>query len=97
MAYEMGLPAPYPAQKWKVKIRDRERTEEPHVTILHKTRNWRFSLRKNQFLDVDPDPRDVPKEIVLAIQAQIASLRLEWDAMYPENPVFSQEEDNDEL
>jgi hypothetical protein len=38
MAFSLPLSPPLRAQGWKVKIRDRERSEPPHVTILHRTR-----------------------------------------------------------
>jgi hypothetical protein len=96
MAFSLPLPPPLPAQGWKVKIRDRERIEPPHATVLHKTRAWRFGLRTLDFLDAEPDPDDVPTELVDAILADIDRLRREWDAMYPENPVDSSGEEDDD-
>ena len=96
MAFSMPLPAPLPAQGWKVKIRDRERNEPPHATVLHKTRAWRFDLRAGEFLDDDPDPSDVPNELIDEIERNIDLLRREWDARYPENPVASEEEPADD-
>jgi hypothetical protein len=61
MAFLLPLPSALVAQGWKAKIRDRERTEPPHVTVLQKTRAWRFDLRAGRFLDMEPDPKDVPK------------------------------------
>jgi hypothetical protein len=54
VAYELELPKKLKAERWKVKIRDRERSEPPHVTILHKTRAWRIGLRSGSFLDREP-------------------------------------------
>jgi hypothetical protein len=64
MAFSLSLPAALVAQGWKAKIRDRERTEPPHVTVLQKTRAWRVDLRTGRFLDKEPDPNDVPKELL---------------------------------
>jgi hypothetical protein len=72
-----------------VKIRDRERLEPPHATILHKTRSWRFDLRSERFLDGEPDPAEVPAGVVDAVRADLVTLRREWDRMFPENPVVS--------
>jgi hypothetical protein len=75
----------------KVKIRNLERKEPPHATVLHKTRAWRFDLRSLRFLDKEPDPAEVPDEVVAEIKRQLELLRREWDAMYPENPIESAE------
>jgi hypothetical protein len=44
MVYELRLPRIFRDRGWKVKIRNLERTEEPHVTIIWKTRSWRYSI-----------------------------------------------------
>jgi len=95
VAFSLPLPEPLPSRGWKAKIRNLERNEPPHVTILHKTRAWRFDLRTQTFLDKDPDPKDVPDELVAEVKLQLELLRREWDAMYPENPIESQEERDD--
>ncbi len=48
MAY--SLPADLALQGWKVKIRDRERAEPPHATILQGTDAWRLNLRNGSFM-----------------------------------------------
>jgi hypothetical protein len=95
MAFSLPLPPPFPAQGWKVKIRDRERNEPPHVTILHKRRAWRFDLRSGRFLDQDPDPKGVPEEVIATIKANGGLLQQKWDEMYPENPIESTEVGDD--
>lgn len=90
MAYALKLPKKFKDQKWKAKIRDKERTEPPHVTILHKARAWRIGLRDSAFLDKEPPPGDVPDDLVKFVQAHMDELVAEWDAMYPENPVESE-------
>jgi len=90
LAFELKLPAPRDSQGWKAKIRDRERVEPPHVTIIHRTRSWRLGLRSGEFLDKEPDPRDVPDQVVAAIRGSILQLREKWDVTYPENPVSSE-------
>lgn len=87
MAYELDLPTRLEHQGWKVKIRDRERVEPPHVTVLYKTRAWRFGLRDLEFLDRKPPPGDVPAELVALLTARLDELVAAWDEMYPENPV----------
>ena len=91
MAFSLPIPPPLPAQGWKVKIRDNERNEPPRVTIIHKRRAWRFGLRSEGFLDKDPDPNEVPQEVIAEVEKQLELLRREWDEMYPENPVESKE------
>ena len=94
MAFSLPLLQPWDSQGWKVKIRDRERLEPPHVTVLHRSRAWRWNLRTGGFMDADPPPADVPKQIVAVIVENLARLRAEWDAMYTSNPVTPREADD---
>ena len=87
MPFDLRLPESLSGRGWKAKIRDRERLETPHITVLLRTRSWRVSLRDLTFLDRAPPPRDVPREIVDAITGNLRRLREAWDAMYPDNPV----------
>jgi hypothetical protein len=91
MAYSLPLPDELAKQGWKVKIRTRERNEPPHVTILCRTRAWRYGLRELKFLDREPPPREVPGEVVAAIRKSLERLKSTWDEMYPHNPITSQE------
>lgn len=87
MAFELELPPLLSAQGWKVKIRDKERMEPPHVSILRKTDCWRYDLRTGGFLDDDPPPRKVPTQLMELVTTNLDLLRTTWDAMYPENPI----------
>ena len=91
MPFELRLPDALRKQGWRVKIRERERLEPPHVSIIRRLRTWRFGLRDSRFLDRSPTTRDVPQEIVDHICAHLDELRQEWDAMYPENPIGEEE------
>ena len=91
MAYALDMPDEWRSQGWKVKIRDDERNETPHVTFLRRRQAWRLSLRTGAFMDALPDPGDVPGELARLVWGQRAALCRAWDAMYPENPVFSQD------
>lgn len=84
MPFEVDLPASVKRAGWKVKIRERERLEPPHVTIMFKTETWRRGLRHRTFL-VPPGGswRNLPAEV----QHNWDALVQGWDAMYPENPV----------
>ena len=95
MPFALNLPEPWATRGWKVKIRDRERLEPPHVTILRRTRAWRFDLRSERFLDKEPDPNEVPKEVVSEVRSNLTLLRQEWDRMFPENRVSSQDPDDE--
>ena len=95
MPFALNLPEPWATRGWKVKIRDRERLEPPHVTILRRTRAWRFDLRSERFLDKEPDPNEVPKGVVDEVRLNLTLLRREWDRMFPENRVFSQDPDDE--
>lgn len=90
MAYELTLPPRLKSQQWKVKIRDRERVEPPHVTLMHRTKAWRLGLREGAFLDKKPPPEDVPEDLVEYVLEHIGELVEAWDEMYPENPVESE-------
>lgn len=93
MPYVVALPEKYAKQGWVAKIRDRERLEPPHVTVMHKTRKWRWDLRELRFMDLEPNPRLVPREIVGVLRNKHAELVSAWGEKYPENPVESPEED----
>jgi hypothetical protein len=67
MAYTLKLP-PRLAKQWAVKIRDRERVEPPHVTVLRGTRARRIDLRTGDFMDAEPDSDDVPEAVLTGIQ-----------------------------
>lgn len=98
MPYELPLPKKLKAQGWKVKIRDKGRVEPPHVTIMHKTEEWRLGLRDGELL-VPPGGRirDIDPGVMQVIAAHWEQLGEEWDARYPENPVSSADsEDRDE-
>lgn len=76
-----------------MKIRDRERLEPPHVSLIRGTKTWRLGLRSGEFLDRQPDPSDVPQGLINEVKARWVDLQTAWDAMYSENPV---EADNDD-
>lgn len=89
MAYNLKLPEALTKARWKVKIRDKEKCEPPHVTIIRGTVAWRIALRDGNFMDDDPNPAIVPKELIELIK-QAANWRQlcdEWDLKYPNNPV----------
>ena len=45
MPFDVPLPRKLKAEGWKVKIREKERVEPPHVTVMHKADEWRLGLR----------------------------------------------------
>lgn len=87
MAFSLPLPAHLAAQRWKVKIRDRERLEPPHVTLLHGTKGWRLDLRRGDFMDSTSAPTEVPSELIDFVLESLPELRARWDEMYPSNPI----------
>lgn len=89
MAFTFPLPRAFREARWKVKIRDKETREPPHVTIIRGTDAWRINLRTGEFMDGKPDPANVPGEIIALIRGEHAWQQLcdAWDAMYPDNPV----------
>jgi hypothetical protein len=92
VSYSLKLPRRLKSAGWRVKIRDKERLELPHVTILHRARSWRFGLRDMQYLDLEPEPADIPDDLLTEVVAHIDDLRREWDAMYPGNRISGQAE-----
>jgi hypothetical protein len=95
LPFQPKLPRQLAKAGWKVKIRDKERLEEPHLTIIWGTKSWRYGLRSRTFLD-EVRWKDFPKELREAIEKSWGRLCAEWDAMYPHNRVSAQEEENDE-
>jgi hypothetical protein len=91
MPFVLTLSEPWASRGWRAKIRDRERLEPPHVTILYRTRAWRLDLRSARLLDKEPAPGDVPRGLLDEIRKHLALLRREWDRMFPENPVAPKE------
>jgi hypothetical protein len=92
MAFSLKLPKKL-ARQWAMKIRDRERVEPPHVTVLRKTQAWRLDLRTGEYMDREPEPDDVPSAVRKFIDANWEALCEKWDEMYPENPVDSDDEE----
>lgn len=93
MAYALLLADEWRTQGWKVKIRDDERNETPHATVLRRRQAWRLSLRTGRFMDSHPDPAEVPRELVAYVWDQRPALCRAWYVMYPENPVFTQDDE----
>lgn len=95
MAQSFTVPEPWAARGWRFKIRDKERVEPPHVTVLHRTRSWRFGLRERAFLDDEPPGRDVPKSLIRELESRVDEFAAVWDRLYPKNPVKSNESDSE--
>jgi hypothetical protein len=96
MPYELPLPKKFKAQGWKVKIREKERVEPPHVTIMHKADAWRLGLRDKELLEPPGGRiRDIEPGVMLVIEEYWERIIRAWDRMYPENPVSSAEDDED--
>ena len=89
MPIDFPLPTSLKKAGWKVKIRDKETREPPHITILRGTQAWRVNLRTGRFMDKQPDPTEVPVEISNFIEepGNWSSICSQWDKKYPNNPV----------
>ena len=90
--FDLNLPARWKAAKWKVKIRDNEAVEEPHVTILRGPDVWRVSLRDQHFLD-GGSWNDIEDEVRGAILKNWKALQTAWDARFPCNLVGGNADD----
>jgi hypothetical protein len=87
VAYSHPVPEPYKRQGWKIKIQDKERLEDPHVTIIFRKRRWRVNLRSGGFMDRRPDAAEVPSGLMDEIVARRDTLSSEWNRINPHNPV----------
>jgi hypothetical protein len=87
MPLQLPLPERLSNEGWKVKIYDNERLEPPHATVIRGNLAWRLNLRSRQFMDREPDPRDVPRELRDVLQVEHAELVRLWDRTHPGNPV----------
>ena len=98
MAFSLDLPDPLSSEGWKVKIRDKERLEPPHVTIFHGRRVWRLGLRDRMFL-IPPGGNwnQIDQRVRTAIESEATWRRLcdAWDRMYPPNPISAVGDDHD--
>ena len=96
MPFDLPLPRKLKAQGWKVKIREKERVEPPHVTITQKADEWRLGLRDRRLL-VPPGGRikDIDPAVMQIIEDRWEALIEAWDAKYPANPVSSAEDEDD--
>jgi hypothetical protein len=95
MAFNLRLPAVLARMRWKVKIRDKERVEDPHFTIIWKTRVWRVCLRDGRFMD-GGSWKDVPEGLREIVRDNWERLCAAWDEMYPNNPIRGNEGDDDD-
>jgi hypothetical protein len=96
MPYVLHLSQGLRQAGWKVKIHDFERLEPPHVTIYCKKRKWRLSLRDGTFLDRGDKWSQINENVRAAIEAAWNTLRHEWDAIHPDNPVSGEENDDED-
>jgi hypothetical protein len=96
MPFDVPLSRRLKAAGWKVKIREKERVEPPHVTIMHKAEEWRLGLRDKQ-VRIPPGGRirDIDPAVMQVIEEYWERLIEAWDAKYPENPVSSAEDEED--
>jgi len=93
MPYELKLPEGLKKAGWKVKIRDAERLEDPHVTIMRKCDVWRLSLRTCSLLELGRVWRQIDESVRAAIKAECEALKAAWNARYPKNPISSKNDD----
>jgi hypothetical protein len=67
MPYDLPLPRRL-ASSWRVKIYDNERLEVPHITIVKGRESWRINLRTMEFMDDEPAPKEVHKDVMRAVE-----------------------------
>lgn len=95
MPFHLPLPRKLKAEGWKVKIREKERVEPPHVTVMHQADEWRIGLRDKRLLTPPGGRiREIHPGVMQVIKAHWEQLKSVWDAKYPENPVSSAEQED---
>jgi hypothetical protein len=94
MAFNLRLPALLARIRWKVKIRDKERAEDPHITIIRGTKVWRVCLRDGRFMD-GGSWKDMPAGLQEVVREHWQQLCAAWAQMYPHNPIRTDEGDDD--
>jgi hypothetical protein len=97
MPHELALPKRLKAQGWKIKIREKERLEPPHVTIMCGKKEWRVGLRDKSFL-VPPGGKwaYIDDEVREIIDKNWKKLQDAWDRKYPSNPILTTEDEDDD-
>lgn len=96
MPFVLPLPEPWKSRGWKAKIAEKERLEPPHVTLYCRSWRWRVGLRDGRVMDPEPDPAEVPRDLLTVVRESLPLLVAAWDAKYPNNPVCSKEEEPDD-
>jgi hypothetical protein len=94
MAFNLRLPTLLAKMRWKVKIRDKERVEDPHITIIRGTEVWRVCLRDGRFMD-GGSWKDMPDALRQVVEEDWQQLCDAWDRMYPHNPIQGNGGDDD--
>ena len=61
---------------WKVKIREKERTEPPHISVMKKQETWRWGSRA-ALTETASEGR--AKEMIEHLQANLEKLIAVWD------------------
>ncbi len=97
MAFNLRLSLVLRRARWKVKIRDKETREHPHVTVIRGTEAWRINLRTGMFMDPTPDPSAIPSGLLEYLKGEAIWQQLcdAWDRLYPDNPVVGGEQDEE--
>lgn len=96
MPYDLPLPKKLKAEGWKVKIREKERVEAPHVTVMHQAVEWRVGPGDKELLSPPGGRiRDIDCAVIKLIEEHWDELIEVWDEKSPENPVFSAEDQDD--
>jgi hypothetical protein len=92
--FDVPLPRTRKAKGRTVKIREKECVEPPHVTNMRKAGESRLGLC-DRLLLVPPGGRikDIAAAVMEVIEEYWERLVEAWDAKYPENPVFSDEDE----
>jgi hypothetical protein len=95
MPYDLPLPRKL-ASSWRVKIYDNERLEPPHVTVVKGRKSWRINLRTKEFMDDEPPPKEIHKDVAQVVKDNWRRLQREWNRIHPNNAVEIEEREDDD-
>ena len=92
MPFRLELSPRAKTRGWKVKIRDKERLESPHVTIQFRWRTWRVDLRTGEMMDHGNSWGQIDPDVAETVVSSWEAICRAWDEMYPLNPVGTDDE-----
>lgn len=92
--WELPKPSGFKSQlQWQIKIYDNEAEfESPHINVLQKLgkksrKTWRVRLDTLEIMDINPPARELPKEILEHLKAEIVEIRKGWNKTHEKRKI----------